>query len=74
MEEVIDFNNVQPPSVGLQKVQAVIEENFDNYLIVVMNKDGMTWRAYKNRTMAFGMASMITHEINQDWWQQRKEQ
>lgn len=61
--------SVQPPSIGLDKLQAVASEHFDNYCLIVMNKDGSTWRAFNNKCVAHGMASMVVQEINRDWYQ-----
>ncbi len=64
-----DTFQIQPPSVGLTKLQAVAGEYFDSYVLVVMSKDGSTWRAYNNKCTAHGMASMVVQEINRDWYQ-----
>lgn len=66
MNEIIP---VQPPSVGLDKLQTIAGEYFESYCLIVMTKDGLTWRAFNNKCTAFGMASMVAQEINRDWYQ-----
>lgn len=68
METPSDIIPVQPPEAALQKLHAIAGEHFDQFLIVVMAKNGNTWRSYSNKLSAYGMASMICQEVNQDWW------
>lgn len=68
MNEIIP---VQPPSIGLEKLQAIAGEYFKDYVLVVMDKDGKTWCAYNNKCTAHGMVSMVAQEINRDWYQSK---
>ena len=63
-----DTIQVQPPEPTLKKMQAMAEEHFDDYLIIVKRKNESPWRAYSDATQAFGMASMVCTEINQRWY------
>lgn len=54
----------------LNKVKALVGERFDDYLIVV-SSNGNIFSLYKNKTSAFGMASMVVQDINHDWWVNR---
>lgn len=61
-----------PPSEDaiLDKLKTIAGEHFDDYLLVV-SKDKMIWNTYSSRVSAYGMASMVVHDINQDWWNGR---
>lgn len=56
-----------PNQVILDKIRAVVSEHSDDFLLVVQIK-GDIHSFYRSKTSAFGMASMICHDINQDWW------
>lgn len=66
MNETIPPIQPESPQV-LQKMHDLAQEHFDDYLIVVM-RDGKEWHTYKNKITAFGMASMISHEVNTKWY------
>lgn len=54
-------------NVILEKLKSIAGEHFDDYLLVV-SKDKMIFNTYNSRVAAYGMASMVVHDINQDWW------
>ena len=58
-----------PPATDkiLEKIRAIVSEHTQDFLIVV-SIDNNVHSLYKTKTNAFGMASMICHDINQDWW------
>ena len=59
---------MEPAEPTLKRLQAICEEHFDDYLIIVKRKNESPWRAYSDATQAFGMASMVCTEINQRWY------
>ena len=70
MEEVKAVTPNPIPQEALNKIKAVVGEHFDDYLIVV-SKDGDVYSLYKAKCSAFGLASMVTQDINHDWWVNR---
>lgn len=65
-----ELGNIQQPfspDAALEKIRAVVGEHAQDYLIVVSIKDNVH-SLYKTKTGAYGMASMVCHDINQDWW------
>ena len=64
-----DIMPVQPPQQALDRLHGIASENFDHYIIVVMDKTGKTWQASNNNITAYGMASKICTEINRKWYQ-----
>ncbi len=60
----------QPPADRakiLEKIRAVVSEHTNDFLVVVAI-DNDVHSLYKTKTGAYGMASMVCHDINQDWW------
>lgn len=58
------------PKEILEKIKAVVGERVDDYLVVV-SIEGDVYSLYRTKTAAFGMASMVCHDINHDWWLNR---
>jgi len=58
-----------PHEVQMEKLKTIVEEHFDDYLLVLL-KDNQEWHTYKNKTSAYGMASLILHGISCDWTNQ----
>lgn len=56
-----------PPQALLEKIRAIVSENCDDYLLVISIGNNIH-TLYKTKTNAFGMASLICHDINQEWW------
>lgn len=60
------LSELEPHELAMQRIKALAEENFTDYILIV-GKDKNMWSLYNKATSAYGLMAKVSQEIYQTW-------